>query len=330
MHHHKDEVINVHARIDRFLGPDDADEQLWAEMGEAICGALLSGRRTAVMANGQTRAGKTTAIQMLVSRTAGEVAEWAARRMVLSSSVSSSSSPSGDGAEMAMSVSMVEDYNDLVYDLLAAPGDAAKNKGKGQHQTGQGHTHGHAAGGGMKVEEVVGLYHPSSSSSSSTVESASTSGDTTTNRSQSHQAVTSVRIPWSSSSSFVAQLTEVIERGTQARTTRATKMNSASSWSHAILVLRFHTSSSLSPPPSSCGLVAFVDLAGNESLQSSQGGDYGNGGGPGGDAAARETISINKNLQALSRVLTALARRSGGSSSSCEHASARPVSHAWP
>lgn len=233
------------ARIDRLLGPEDGDDQVWGEIGETICGALLSGQKAAVIANGQTRAGKTTTIQMLVRRTAREVAAFAER----------SEEAREDKRMVAMSVSMVEDHNDVVYDLLAG-----NNKREG-----------------MKVDQVSGVFASSSPTSST---------------------IAHVEVPWTQrGGSFEDDLMQVVQRGNQARTTRATAKNSASSRSHAVLVLRLVRKAE--EDEEDCGgLIAFVDLAGNESLQQRGTGQE-----------KEETLSINKNLQALGRVVQALASK---------------------
>lgn len=94
------------ARIDPLLGPEDGDDQVWGEIGKTICGALLSGQKAAVIANGQTRAGKTTTIQMLVRRTAREVAAFAERSL---SALSAEEARGQEDGGHVMSASMVEE-----------------------------------------------------------------------------------------------------------------------------------------------------------------------------------------------------------------------------
>lgn len=90
---------------------------------------------------------------------------------------------------------------------------------------------------------------------------------------------------------------QVVQQGNRARTTRAAAKNNASSRSHAVLLLRLLRKAE--EDEEDCGgLIAFVDLAGNKSLQQKVLGQE-----------KEETLSINKNLQALGRILQALASK---------------------
>lgn len=98
-------------------------------------------------------------------------------------------------------------------------------------------------------------------------------------------------------STYAAAL-ELLNRGCLERTTKSTKMNSASSRSHAIFTVVLHQARGASVVESQ---MAFVDLAGSERLKRTECRG----------SAARESISINTGLLSLGNVSNALYLKKG-------------------
>lgn len=128
--------------------------------------------------------------------------------------------------KMAMSVSMVEDYNenDVIYGLLNPEGSTSQPTTAAR----------------MKADQVTGFFPSSSFAYSSSTSSSSP-------RPGHHQhplPITHVHIPrapsTSTSASFADNLMHIVQRDNQARTMRAIAKNNASSRIQAVLVLHFH------------------------------------------------------------------------------------------
>lgn len=94
---------------------------------------------------------------------------------------------------------------------------------------------------------------------------------------------------------------ELVERGNKARSTGATNLNTRSSRSHSVLIIKIRGTNSVTGEMATSKL-NLVDLAGSERIETS--------GSTSGDRL-KEAISINKSLSALSDVLTSLENDNG-------------------
>ena len=94
---------------------------------------------------------------------------------------------------------------------------------------------------------------------------------------------------------------DLVERGNKARSTGATNLNTRSSRSHSVLIIKIRGTNSVTGEIATSKL-NLVDLAGSERIETS--------GSTSGDRL-KEAISINKSLSALSDVLTSLENENG-------------------
>eukprot|EP00041_Stephanoeca_diplocostata_P020659 m.466997 g.466997 ORF g.466997 m.466997 type:complete len:1197 (-) comp21631_c0_seq6:406-3996(-) len=275
-------------KYDLILGPQDTQESVFADAAESVVSSTLDGYNGTVIAYGQTGTGKTYTMEGAQGDDRGIIPRACEHIFNHIKSLKTTST------KFLVRVSFLQIYNEKITDLL----QPSRRK------------HSHAARDGERTPRS-----DSRSAKASLAIREDTHGDVYVEGLSEHI----VKSP--------ADVHELVRRGQRARATAATKMNQASSRSHAVftVIVEHSTSDSETAPdvdtmsdsdvasvgPTSgnatvtIGKLNLVDLAGSERVRTSDATD--------GAASDRmeEAKTINSSLSAFGKVVLALTSSAG-------------------
>ena len=273
--------------FDKVFGPEAQQHTVYKEVDDSII-SCVDGFNVCIMAYGQTGSGKTHTM-------VGTPEDPGVNRRAIQRLLQICKSRKHWNYQLSMS--MLEVYQEEVFDLLVnntgdrvSGGDYTRSDFKCAHNVDlSSHTRQFSPTGFMTSSSVNSFAQPHQSSHrrSSMVRLLSTREDELVLQNLTEKAIESED-----------DMLQLIELGEKRRSTRATRLNSSSSRSHMLLLLRVigqHTMNNAQ----SRGTLILADLAGSENVSKS--GSRGR--------CFQEATCINKSLSCLARVFDSLRKR---------------------